>query len=74
MGWLFAVALGLHRQSRRIVATAWVPIALGHAAAGAIVLIGVPALGFILDHKALSQAAGALLLGWAVCTACEAIA
>jgi hypothetical protein len=66
MGWLFAVALGLHRQSRRVVATAWGPIGLGHAASVALVLVAVLALGFTLDHKRLNQAAGALLLGWAV--------
>ena len=32
MGWLFAVALGLHRQSRSIVMASLVPIAIGHAA------------------------------------------
>src|SRR6185436_16942859 len=31
MGWLFAVALGLHRQSRRIVFVSLLPIAAGHA-------------------------------------------
>ena len=29
MGWLFAVALGLHRGSRRVVLVALVPIAAG---------------------------------------------
>ena len=33
MGWLFAVALGLHRGGRRTVLLALAPIALGHAAA-----------------------------------------
>ena len=37
MSWLFAVALGLHRQDRRIVWLALVPIALGHAASIAAV-------------------------------------
>ena len=31
MGWLFAVALGLHRKSRRAVVLALAPMALGHA-------------------------------------------
>ncbi len=31
MGWLFAVALGLHRQSRAIVYASLLPIAVGHA-------------------------------------------
>src|SRR5437588_711510 len=31
MGWLFAVALGLHRHSQKVVLLSLVPIALGHA-------------------------------------------
>ena len=38
MGWLFAVALGLYRQSRRVVLVSLFPIALGHAAAIAVVV------------------------------------
>jgi len=38
MGWLFAVALGLYRKSRRVVLVSLVPIALGHAAAIAVVV------------------------------------
>src|SRR5919204_398783 len=45
MGWLFAVALGLHRRSRRIVLLSWIPIALGHAAAVALVLVLVLTTG-----------------------------
>ncbi len=46
MGWLFAVALGLHRNSRATVFWALPPIALGHALsiaiiAGAVVVAGV---------------------------------
>jgi hypothetical protein len=65
MGWLFSVALGLHRHSRKIVALSWIPIALGHAAAVALVLFTVLALGLVLDRTVLSRAAAALLLGWA---------
>jgi hypothetical protein len=36
MGWLFAVALGLHRRSRRIVLLSWIPIAIGHGGAVAL--------------------------------------
>ena len=56
----------MHRHSRRIVALSWIPIALGHAAAVALVLFAVLALGLILNHAALSRAAAAVLLGWAV--------
>src|SRR5438445_4328677 len=66
MGWLFAVALGLHRQSRRIVLVSWVPIALGHAASVAIVVFVVLAFGLLLDHTMLSRAAAIVLLGWAI--------
>ena len=66
MGWLFAVALGLHRHSRKIVALAWLPIALGHAAAVAFVLFAVLALGLVLNHSLLSRAAAVVLIGWAV--------
>ena len=37
MGWLFAVALGLHRHDRRLVWLSPLPIALGHALSIAIV-------------------------------------
>jgi hypothetical protein len=45
MGWLFAVALGLHRGSRRSVLLALAPIALGHATAVALVAPTCVALG-----------------------------
>jgi hypothetical protein len=42
MGWLFAVALGLQRGSRRVVLGALLPLALGHeAAVAAVLLLGV---------------------------------
>jgi hypothetical protein len=65
MGWLFAVALGLNRNSERVVFLALVPIALGHAVAVAAVVFAVVALGFAVDHAALSRAAGIVLIGWA---------
>src|SRR6266702_1087010 len=34
MGWLFAVALGLHRRSGAVVLLSLLPIALGHAIYG----------------------------------------
>jgi len=66
MGWLFAVALGLHRRSRRIVLLSWIPIALGHAAAVALVLVAVFAIGLVVDPATLSRGAAAMLLGWAL--------
>jgi hypothetical protein len=66
MGWLFAVALGLHRNSRRVVVTSIVPIALGHAASVAIVLVLATAVGLIVDPVWLRRVAGLLLIGWGV--------
>jgi hypothetical protein len=66
MGWLFAVALGLHRRSRKIVAMSWVPIAFGHAAAVAVVLFAVVVLDRVLDYRLLVRGAGMALLGWAL--------
>ena len=66
MGWLFAVALGLHRRSRAVVLTALVPIALGHALAVAAVALAVVLLGVVVDQRALRIAAGTLLIAWAL--------
>jgi hypothetical protein len=65
MGWLFAVALGLHRGNRRIVLLSLVPITLGHAAAVAAALIAVLALGLVIDQTALLRVAALVLIGWA---------
>ena len=66
MGWLFAVALGLHRQSRTIVLLSLVPIALGHAAAIAVVVCAAVALGAAIPTTALTILAGCLLIAWGV--------
>ena len=66
MGWLFAVALGLHRQSRAVVLEALVPIALGHALAVALVALAVVTLGLLVDQRAIRLVAGVLLIGWAL--------
>jgi hypothetical protein len=65
MGWLFAVALGLHRHSRRVVLTALLPIAIGHALAILAVALAVVLLGIVVDQRTIRLAAGALLIGWA---------
>ena len=65
MGWLFAVALGLHRQSRKVVFVSLLPIALGHAisiAASAGLLV---AGGYLVPGNVVRIGAGLLLLGWA---------
>ncbi|MDW6026640.1 hypothetical protein SAZ10_33260 [Mesorhizobium sp. BAC0120] len=65
MGWLFSVALGMHRKSRRIVWLSLVPIALGHAASVAAVVLAVAALGLVIDQHPLEVMAGLLLIAWA---------
>ncbi|KQW54845.1 MULTISPECIES: hypothetical protein [Ensifer] len=65
MGWLFAVALGLHRQSRRTVWLSLVPIAIGHAISIATVLVVVIAFGAALDLDSFRLAAASLILGLA---------
>jgi len=66
MGWLFAVALGLHRGSRRVVVQSLIPIALGHALAVALVASAVVALGLVVDQQAIRLTGGVALIGWAV--------
>jgi hypothetical protein len=65
MGWLFAVALGLHRQSRGMVFKSLIPIAIGHTVSIGIVAIAVVMLGLIVDQRLLEIAAGVVLLSWA---------
>jgi hypothetical protein len=65
MGWLFAVALGLHRRSRAVVAGALAPIAFGHVLSIAAVVAAVLLLGLVVDETLLRRAAGILLIGWA---------
>jgi hypothetical protein len=65
MGWLFAVALGLHRGNQRIVLLSLVPIALGHAASVAAILLAVLALGVIVDQALLMRLAAVALIAWA---------
>lgn len=66
MGWLFAVALGLHRQSRRVVLVSLLPIALGHAIAVAVVVAAVAALGIVIDQRIIRFCGGILLIAWAI--------
>ncbi len=66
MGWLFAVALGLHRRSGAVVLLSLLPIALGHATAIAVVVFAVLVLGLVIDRGMLSHVAGAILIAWAL--------
>ena len=49
-GWLFAVALGLHRRSRRVVLLAILLIGLGHAIAIASVVAVFLVAGVMFDR------------------------
>jgi hypothetical protein len=66
MGWLFAVALGLHRHSRQVVVLSLVPIALGHALSISVVMAAVMLLGVVVDHRMVGMAAGVILIAWAL--------
>ena len=63
MGWLFAVALGLHRGGRSVVLWSTLPIALGHAASVAVVLVTALLLELVVDGWWLRRLAGLVLLG-----------
>lgn len=65
MGWLFAVALGLHRGGRRTVLLALLPIAVGHALAVLLVVLAALALGTVIDPSVVRRGSGLLLIGWA---------
>ncbi|RPH74237.1 MAG: hypothetical protein EHM88_23100 [Candidatus Rokuibacteriota bacterium] len=65
MGWLFAVALGMHRQSRAVVMVSLVPIAVGHAVSIAAVAGLLVAAGTIVPQNLVRTGSGLLLLGWA---------
>jgi hypothetical protein len=66
MGWLFAVALGLHRQDRRIVWLALVPIALGHAVSVTAVALIFLWAGLFVSRWAFRVGAALVLIGWAL--------
>ena len=65
MGWLFAVALGLHRQSRALVYASLLPIAAGHAVSIAAVAGLFLAAGILVPPGQVRVAAGLILLAWA---------
>ncbi|WP_309476975.1 hypothetical protein [Trinickia acidisoli] len=65
MGWLFATALGLQRNSRTALAAALPPLALGHAASIFAVTSSALALGLEVHAASFRLAGGIVLLGWA---------
>src|SRR5262245_49662656 len=66
MGWLFAVALGLHRQDRKILWLALVPIALGHALAVAATALLLLWADLVIDVGSVRIGAGLVLIAWAL--------
>jgi hypothetical protein len=66
MGWLFAVALGLHRHNRRIVWLSPLAIALGHALSIVMVAGLLLWASLVIDLRAVRIGAGLFLICWAV--------
>ena len=66
MGWLFAVGLGLQRGRGAAVAEALPPIALGHAASIAIVVLIVVIASSAIDMALLRLAAAGCLIAFGV--------
>lgn len=62
MGWLFAVAVGLQERKRSAVIRSIGPIAIGHAASIAIVVMLVAALGVLLPTTLLKIAGATVLI------------
>ena len=63
MGWLFAVALGLQRESRGAVWKALTPLALGHALAIAAAIAAAGVVGLIVPLEVLKLSTAGLLVG-----------
>ena len=63
MGWLFAVALGLQKQSSRAVWQALLPIAVGHVLAISLVMLVAVIAGAVLPLHVLKICVAVLLFG-----------
>lgn len=66
MGWLFAVARGMHERRRGAVLQALVPIALGHEASLAAVALAGSLAGLVVPAGAVRVAAAVALILWGV--------
>ena len=66
MGWLFAVARGLQERRRSAVWQSFLPIAIGHEAAIAVVVILVAVAQFLVAPEALRITGAAVLFGFAL--------
>lgn len=63
MGWLFAVALGLQRQSRGAVWGSLGPLAVGHALAIAAAIAAAGLVGLVVPLEVLKWVTAGLLVG-----------
>jgi hypothetical protein len=66
MGWLFAVALGLQKQSGRAVWQSLLPIAAGHLLAIALVILVAVVVGAVLPVYVIKLCVVIVLLGFGV--------
>jgi hypothetical protein len=66
MGWLFAVALGLQRQSRGAVWGALGPLAIGHGLAIAAAILAAGVVGMVIPLELLRWGTALLLIGLGV--------
>lgn len=64
MGWFFAASLGIYRKSRRLILVSLIPIALGHAAAIAVVVFAAIGLGLAIETNTFRILSGLLLIAW----------
>jgi hypothetical protein len=66
MGWLFAVALGLQRESRGAVWGALTPLAVGHALAIAAAIAAAGVAGLMAPLDVLRWGTAGLLIGFGI--------
>jgi hypothetical protein len=64
MGWLFAVAIGLQRRSRRALVEALVPIALGHELSVAATVVAIELTGSAVGQRVVGIAGALVLIGF----------
>jgi hypothetical protein len=64
MGWLFAVAIGLQRRSRRALVESLVPIAIGHEASVAVTVLAIELTGSAVGQRAIGIAGALVLIGF----------
>lgn len=64
MGWLFAVGLGMQDGSRGALLRALPFIALGHALAVGLIVVGVAVLGVVVDPTVMRLGGAVLLVGF----------